>query len=116
MTPQGQVFEKKQSYFKVFDPIEGEKYIIRVEYVKNSKDHGDINRFKYNPKHRDPFLLAHERQSHIQSRHNALQISEAGDTELDTNQVYVDQEGNQYICQNTEDYIDCRNAMHEHPV
>lgn len=87
------------------DPIVGEKYVMRVDYVKNTHDYGDPNRFYYTKTPAPPVLMkasASKLRTNVLDRqqrlHNVEQIK------LDTNKIYVDQFGNQYLCQDVDDF------------
>lgn len=101
ITPQGQVFRKEETVYKTFDPIEGEKYIVKVQYMPDSSQTKQMNRFRYEKNSLPPYYMPAWPKYTINRDSTSAEFYplEQDSLQLDTQSgtVYVDQHGNQFL-------------------
>lgn len=87
--------------YKVYDPYTNEhKYQVKVEYVPEghmSSSH-QASSFRYQPPQLEPYYMKlYEPDNNFMKAETKPQMV-LNQTNLDSNQIYVDQHGNQYLC------------------
>jgi serine/threonine protein kinase len=103
VTPQGQVFKKEETIYKTFDPVEGEKVVMKIQYVPDNSQSKQLNRYRFEHKNHKPYYMPAWPKFRLGEGQTAgkdfYHLEQSASLNLQTQEgtIYVDQHGNQFL-------------------